>query len=173
MDWNPPADLTYSAKLDVIRSYLEQMPRPRTMIETGLYAGNGSGMQMGVLLDTYIALDIDPEQVASAQARGYTAVAGDSADTLAGVLATVSGPALFWLDAHLVSEYDEENASSLMGELDAILAWPHHATSVVLIDDLRMCGRQGWPTVQEIRDKVGDIWQREEAADIMRLTPRA
>jgi hypothetical protein len=171
MDWDPGADLTYTAKLEVVRGYLERSGL-RTMVETGMWNACGSGMQMQNLLDTYIVLDISPEQCAEARARGFTAVEGDSGYSMPSVLDTLTGPAFFWLDAHLVSEQNEQNYSSVMDELDAILAWPHHRASTILIDDLRMMGREGWPTVEGVRVKVGNVWVREESSDVMRLTPR-
>jgi hypothetical protein len=171
VDWEPQADLAYGQKIELIRSYLMSTGL-RTMVETGLYNGNGSGMQLQDLLDTYIVCDISPEQCEAARAKGFTAVEGDSGYSMPSVLAQLSGPAFFWLDAHLVSEQDEPNYSSVMGELDAILAWEHHRASTILIDDLRMMGREGWPTVEAVRVTVGNVWVREETSDVMRLTPR-
>jgi hypothetical protein len=142
------------------------------IVETGLYNGNGSGMQMLDLIDRYIAIDIDPRQCEAAQGKGAIAYVGDSAEVLPRILTLLHRPALFWLDAHLVAEAGQVNSSSLMGELDAILAWPHHRESVILIDDLRMMGREGWPSVEHVRVRVANSWIREEREDIMRLTPR-
>jgi len=125
------------------------------------------------LLDEYAVIDIDPKQVLAASAKGFDAWLGDSAERLPDILRMLSDPVLFWLDAHLVAEASEINSSSLMGELDAILGWPHARQSVVLIDDLRMMGREGWPTIEHVRVKVGNVWVREEKDDMMRLTPRS
>ncbi len=171
MDWEPEADLSYGAKLEVIRRHLQAYGL-RTMIETGLYNGQGSGMQMLDLLDSYVVIDTDRAQCEVAETRGATAYLGDSGEVLADLLPTLGRPALFWLDAHLVATSDEENSSPLLAELDAILAWPHHRESVILVDDIRMMGRPGWPTLEHVRVKVGNAWVREERDDVLRLLPR-
>lgn len=180
--WEPAADLAYGEKIEVLRDYVQRYGL-RTMIETGLYNGNGSGMQMRDLIDNYIVIDISPEQVAAARSKGATSLCGDSATWMGavlgntGVLLELPGneiikSALFWLDAHLVAEAGEENSSSLSGELDAILAWPHAARSVVLIDDVRMMGREGWPTLAEVLARCEPMWDVLVETDIVRCTPK-
>lgn len=171
MEWEPEADLAYGEKIQVLRAYASEY-KLTTMVETGLYNGSGSGMQMRDLIEQYIVVDIDIEQIKAAKSRGADKVWwGDSAEQMPRLLRTLDGPALFWLDAHLVAEAGEQNSSSLSGELAAILAWPHAAASVILIDDLRMFGREGWPTLTGLREQVAGWWELLEADDIMRLTP--
>ena len=58
-------------------------------------------------------------------------------------------------------------------ELEAIMAHGLYWGSTVLIDDLRLCnGSFGWPRLDEVRSLVDECWLREEADDIMLLTPR-
>lgn len=169
--WEPQADLGYGEKIEVLRDYSVRYGL-RTMIETGLYNGRGSGMEMQDLLDLYWIIDCDPEQVEAARSNGFFATCGDTGEMFGVFISGVFRPCLFWLDAHLVANADEENGSSLGGELDAILAWPHAAQSVVLIDDIRMMGREGWPTLAEVLSRCEPVWDVLVEADIVRCTPR-
>lgn len=145
------------------------------LVETGIYNGGGAtttiaGNHPGEL--ALWAIDISRGNVDKARAAGVEAFEGDSSVMLPQLLERVDGPCCFWLDAHTASEAGEEDHSPLMAELDAVLAWPHARASTVLIDDLRMYGRDGWPTLEHVRVKVLNVWVREERDDIMRLTPR-
>jgi len=168
-------------KRAVIRHYLERYEL-RVMVETGLYQGRGSGMEMHDLVDTLYLIDNDPANCTSARTNDTNAIVvdGDSATVLPGLLAGLRSPALFWLDAHswVGEEFgDDPLPSPLLTELDGILAWPHAAQSVVLIDDIRQMADQplvqpGWPSLEDLRAKVGDVWARDERDDILRLTPK-
>ena len=119
-------------------------------------------------------MEANDASAAIARARGFDVRTGDSAYLLPMLLASRNGPAFFWLDAHLVEEAYEENSSPLDAELAAILAWPHAAGSVVLIDDVRMMGREGWPAVRGVLEQAyvrPGHWAMEVKDDILRLTP--
>lgn len=170
--WDPPADLAYGEKLELLRSYL-QASGLRTMVETGLYNGRGSGMELADLLDTYYIIDVSEEQIVAAIKQGYTDVwTGDSGVLMPGVLASLHKPAFFWLDAHLVSTEDEPNASPLLAELAAIVAWPHATTSTVLIDDVRLMARKGWPSLEQVLAVCESVWSCTVARDVLRCVPR-
>lgn len=153
-----------------------------TMVETGLYQGRGSGMEMRDVVSTLYLIDNDPRNCEGARANDPAAVVieGSSDTVLPGLLALLPSPALFWLDAHswVGDEFgDDPPPSPLLAELDAILGWPHAAQSVVLIDDLRQMADQplvqpGWPSLADLRLKAGDVWVSDERDDILRLTPR-
>ncbi len=166
--WVPDADLNYDAKLGVIRSYAGGYS---WLVETGLWDGWGSGMRLEWSKDRYVALDVSAANVTEALRKGYYAVLGDSGENLPDVLEELTEPALFWLDAHLVSEVNEPNHSPLIREMEAIIAWPHHATSTLLIDDVRMMGRDGWPTVEQVLEVGRAVWDYELRDDIVRFTP--
>lgn len=173
MSWNPAADLTYPAKIEVLRDYARRFDL-RTLVETGLYNGRGSGMELRDVVDTWIVLDVEAKQVDAAVLEhgascGYH---GNSGETLAPVLAGLEEPALFWLDAHAVTEDRAANSSPLAAELRAILSWLHADNSVVLIDDVRMMGLPGWPTKDEVVELVRDTWAVVSLDDILRCTPR-
>lgn len=173
--------LGMAEKRQVIRSYLGRH-RLRTLVETGLYQGRGSGMEMLDLLDTYVVVDNDVENCEAARevCPAAEVICGDSAKVLPGILTGLSGSALFWLDAHswVGEEFgDDPPGSPLLAELAAITAWEHAAGSVVLIDDLRQMADQplaqpGWPLLTELRKAAG-LWVQHEQDDILRLTPRS
>lgn len=165
------AVLSGGAKAELVASYYDRYPR-NTVIETGIWNGHGSTFGLAPRARIF-AIESDPER--AAQAYGMhpeiEVICGDSGSWLTVVLSNLHEPALFWLDAHTVAEAGEPNHSPLMAELDAILAWPHAAESVVLIDDVRMMGRDGWPTCEEVVRAACETWEVLIQDDVLRLTP--
>jgi hypothetical protein len=176
MSWNPAADLSYAGKQEVLLDYWQRFGPFKFVIETGIWQGRGSCMEFRSSATEYVGIEVDNESAAQARADGWDVRTGDSAHWLPVLLASRNAPAFFWLDAHLVAEAGEENHSPLIDELAAILGWPHAAESVVLVDDVRMMGRDGWPTIVDVLQRVGighlGTWDADVRADILRLTPR-
>lgn len=155
----------------------------RTLVETGLYEGQGSGMKLAGRL-RYIALDWQEENVRRAREEGHEAYLGDSAALLVQLLVRpealltdpLEPPCLFWLDAHALDASEgSPQVCPLLGELAAVVGWEHAARSVVLIDDLWGMGTlAGWPTLDELRERVdaAGLWERDETGGIMRLVPK-
>lgn len=149
----------------------------KTLVETGLYQGHGSGMSLASRLD-YVAIDYQQENIEFGKQVCPTGrfLCGDSAVELARLLeGELRLPVLFWLDAHAIS--DGEGAPTvcpLAAELPAIAAWRHADQSVVLVDDLWAMGSiRGWPTLDELRELAAlGPWDVDETGGIMRLTPR-
>jgi hypothetical protein len=114
--------------------------------------------------DRIVSIELDPAWHARAIARfGHrphiTLLQGDSGVRLAEVLATLSGPALFWLDAHYSGPITARGAldSPIIAELAAIRAHPA-AGHVVLIDDMRdFNGTAGYPTVDDLTRWIGEV----------------
>lgn len=172
----------YADKVEILRRYAAEYPR-KVMVETGLWQGHGSGHELRHQFEIVWQIDADPENCRKAveQARGQDgcrlyALPGDSAVVLPRILRAIREPAFFWLDAHY---WDDEPGppSPLLAELDAIIAWEHGPQSVVLIDDVRQMrgqelGQEGWPTVEEVMNKCGKLWNRSVEADIIRCVPR-
>ena len=167
-------------KLVVLADYRDRYGL-KTMVETGLYLGRGSGMSLN--FPRYIVIDHQQSNCDSAQADGFDTRCGDSGDLLPGVLAELDGPALIWLDAHGVDDdFPGFPDFPLFRELAAIAicAGPNSSDHVVLIDDIEMMkgGAEsplaGSSTLTELRTVVDNygLWDREETDEIMRLTPR-
>ncbi len=178
MNWDTAADLTYGQKFELVKDYFDRYPRSY-VFETGIWNGMGSTFQFAERARvTAIETNLDSCELAQRNHPLVRVVHGDSATELPELLSFTPDSAFFWLDAHLVAESGEENHSPLIEELEAILAWEHAADSVILIDDVRMMGREGWPTLDQVwnfnrlRIEDGPVWNWDVAADIVRLTPR-
>lgn len=166
--------LTGAGKRELLADVYARYPRPY-VVETGIWNGQGSCTQF---LDraTVFAIETDETSCAMAEAsyRDLRVCRGDSATILPNILQPMDAPAFFWLDAHLVSEADQENHSPLMAELDAILNFDHAPDSVVLIDDVRMMGREEWPSLEQVQEwhlKNARWWSWEVRDDVIRLLP--
>lgn len=155
-------------KVEILRE-TARTHRLTTMIETGLWNGRGSGMALrdDGTIATYYALDIQPDNCAlgKRECPAATIVCGDSRWTLPTVLSQLAGPALIWLDAHWLEPTEGFTTCPLLWELACI---PNHHT--VLIDDIRLMGWPGYPTLTELH-KFAARWNVQVFEDIMRLTP--
>ena len=128
---------------------------PRVFVETGTFAG---GMIDAVRsrFDRIVSIELDPAWHARAIERfrsdsRVTLLLGDSGVILPEVLAGLTQPALFWLDAHYSGPAAARGAldSPIVRELEAIRA--HRMSHVVLIDDIRhFQGAGGYPTADEL-----------------------
>lgn len=172
----PPLGAGAAASYDKSGQLLEYARRYgcRSLVETGLYYGAGSGMPVLALgaVERYVAIDYQEDNIQRARAAfagdaRVSLVTGDSAEMLHTILTetfawigSLPEPVLFWLDAHAISgEEASPTTCPLMAELDAIIAWAGH--SVVLIDDVWGMGRiPGWPTLPEVLKACGDagLW---------------
>ena len=91
------------------------------------------------------------------------------------VLALLSGPALFWLDAGYYSWVGmQPDKQRLSAELEMILSHPY--PHVVLLDDARgLTGQDGVPSVGDVTSYVESKFPQrtvEVEYDIMRITLR-
>ncbi len=174
---NPGAGnyLSPAGKVAVIRDHLARY-QCRTLIETGIYSGHGSGMECLDLLDRYIAIDYQPENIDHAREVCPTAelYVGDSGIVLRNLLThpaacgakPLTGTVCFWLDAHAISDDEDAPPCPLAREL-AIIPARH----VVLIDDLRLFGMLDWPTREQIATEAARWAHEAWTDDIVRLTP--
>lgn len=160
----------------VLAEYWERFGPFRFVVETGIYNGQGSCYQFEDRAEV-MAIEADPESAAAGRYGGHDVRTGDSRTLLPRLLASRDGPALFWLDAHSVSETDAPGDSPLLEELAAIIAWPHAAGSVVLVDDVRLMARDGWPSLVDVWNLClrmtgrSGFWDWNDHDDILRLTP--
>lgn len=174
-------------KVALLRSYAQRFGL-WTMVETGVYMGSCSGLQMLDDLESLVVIDYQQQNIDRLpNDPRLLACLGDSAGVLPILLAErsydrwINGPALFWLDAHAIDANEGAPSCPLRLELEAIVSWAHGAGSVILIDDLRLMQPEseyvrelGWPTLGELRELADapGFWICEEGDDIMRLTPR-
>lgn len=174
------------AKLRMLRDLAEEHGLTR-MLETGIYQGHATGLGMLDLLERLYLLDAQLDNILEVKRIGdprIVAVCGDSAWTITEVLCDsnsddLDAPLLVWLDAHLVEQYDGDACDllpcPLLTELEAVSVWAPEGT-VVAVDDLRMMGDNGWPTLEQLRAHVDAVgagrWTVTETDDIMVLTPK-
>lgn len=131
----------------------------KTLIETGTYHGDTVAACVGHFECIY-TIELDDSLCEKARDRfanepSVTVVHGDSYTELSRLASEVSGPVLFWLDAHY------SFGETAKGPYDPPLPWELRAIlkrgdpDVVLIDDARHMGvLPGYPSVADIRALV-------------------
>ncbi len=173
-----PVRSPHLVKQRAVREYAQRYGL-RTMIETGTYYGE---MVAAVRNDfDYIySIEFDP-QLARRAARRFAKdsrvhiLEGDSQKVLPELLKSISGPALFWLDAGYWGWVNlARDPERLSAEVEAALS--HRAKGhVVLMDDARMLdGREGAPTFEQLRARITARFpgrRIELLHDIIRITP--
>jgi hypothetical protein len=128
----------------------------RVFVETGTFAGEMIDA-VRPRFDRIVSIELDPGCHARAvdrfrSDRRVSLLQGDSGVRLQDVLASLTEPALFWLDAHYSGPTTARGIvdSPIVQELAALRAHPVTG-HVVLIDDMRyFTGRDGYPTVDEL-----------------------
>ena len=173
-----PVRAPHLLKQRTVRDYARRY-RLNTLVETGTYYGEMvSAMRRHVEWIYSIELDAPLARRAIAKFARWphiTILEGDSARLIPELLATITMPALFWLDAGyygwagLIGE-----TGRLSAELDAILR--HRVRGhVILLDDARgLDGRNGALTVEQLKREIAaDFPDRaiEVKHDIVRITP--
>ena len=150
-----------------------------TLVETGTYLGEMVWKTRRHFRRIY-SIEVDDALALRAAAefrrcRNVTILQGDSASVLPGVLSTLHGPALIWLDAHfspgLAARGVRETA--LADELQ-ILEREGPRGHVVLIDDARHLGSGLFPSLEDVRASLNRIdpnYEVSVAEDVVRCVP--
>lgn len=128
----------------------------RTFVETGTYTGEMVQALSGHV-DRIISIEVAPALHAQAAKRfagkpHIRLLLGDSAALLPGVLESLDGPTLFWLDGHYMGGESGRGIDNtpIMAELTALVAHPVRG-HVVLIDDARLFdGTDSYPRLDEL-----------------------
>lgn len=153
----------------------------RVFIETGTNFGHTVASAIGCF-DTIYSIELDANLWQSSAKRfsRHPQVRlrhGDSARELEAVLAELSEPALFWLDAHYsgAGTARGEEDSPILRELEAI-ARHRVRDHVLLIDDARLFdGTAGYPTLEACRRRVARWWPDHDfdvRDDVISIVPR-
>lgn len=143
----PPPPLVKQA---IVKAYQRRFGL-RVFVETGTFAGEMTTAMLG-RVDRIVSIELDDTWYARAVARfagrsDVTLLHGDSGTRLGDVLAHLTEPALFWLDAHYSGPITARGPldSPIGQELSRIAAHPVRG-HVVLVDDMRdFTGRGGYP----------------------------
>jgi len=152
----------------------------RIFVETGTHVGETTEWMAGKGMDV-ISIELSDRlyQMARARLQRYrnvTLIQGDSAMVLPDVLARLSEPACFWIDAHFSGEGTAKGIADtpIFKEFEAILKHPVQG-NVILIDDARCFrGKDGYPFLDELLAAVRQTgaYEAEVSTDIIRITRR-
>ena len=131
-------------------------------VESGTYYGEtavwASSHFARVTTIEYSRMLYEKARDCNSKIKNIEFVLGDSRQVLKQVCSRLTGPALFWLDAHWSAgeTYGEGDECPLLAELKAIVAseWPHY----IFIDDAHMFLSppprphrvEQWPTIGEV-----------------------
>jgi hypothetical protein len=173
-----PSRSPHLLKQKVVREYGERFGL-KTLVETGTYYGEMVAAMKG-RFDRVYSIEFMPE-LAERATRKFAGDAhvrifcGDSRVVMPDVLALLTGPALFWLDAGYYGWVGKRTDDQrLSAELEMILS--HSYTHIVLLDDARcLTGQNGIPTVSEVKSSIESKFPQrsvEVEFDIMRITLR-
>jgi hypothetical protein len=148
----------YLTKIVTIRRHASEHSI-RVFVETGTYLGEMINAQEGNF-DRLLSVELDPELYRNAvrRFRRLTKISvfqGDSSVQLPLMVATVSEPALFWLDAHYSKGFTArgEIDTPILGELELVLQRQYD--DVILIDDAEnFDGTNDYPTITELESII-------------------
>ncbi len=173
-----PVPAPSSVKREIIRGYARVYGLD-VLVETGtFYADTVRGLRKDFRQIYSIELDDHLYGMAVARCKrqaNAVLLQGDSGKRIADVIARLTGPALFWLDAHYsageTARGDED--TPIRAELTAVLGdgRPH----VVLVDDMRefVNNAQDYPTLDAVRQIARDHdYMMSTALDIIRFVPQ-
>jgi hypothetical protein len=175
-----PSRSPHLLKQKVVREYGDNFGL-KTLVETGTYYGE----MVAAMKDRFeriYSIEYVPE-LAERATRKFARdehiriLCGDSRVVMPEVLALLTGPALFWLDAGYygwVGIRSKSNEQRLSAELEMILSHPY--PHMILLDDARgLTGRDGIPSVEDVKAYVESTFPQrtvEVKYDIMRITLR-
>ncbi len=173
-----PSRSPHLLKQKVVREYGEKFAL-KTLVETGTYYGEMVAAMKGHF-DRIYSIEFVPAlaERATRKFARYQHVrifCGDSRVVMPEVLALLSAPALFWLDAGYYGWVGKQgDQQRLSAELEMILSHPY--PHVILLDDARgLTGRDGIPSVSDVKSYVESRFPTrtvEVTYDIMRITLR-
>jgi len=131
----------------------------RIFVETGTFDGQ-MVEAMRNHFDRIYSIELSREYCDAARRRFAASrhidfLLGDSGVVLRSVVASLEGPALFWLDAHYSGGITARGAidTPIIEELNCI--FPGRFEHVVIIDDARLFGEDpGYPTFAEVKEHV-------------------
>jgi hypothetical protein len=144
----------------------------RILVETGTYMGE-TAWALRDAFDRVETIELEPTLARLARVRFARTPTvrtheGDSAAVLPRILASLDEPALFWLDAHPSTDRTAHGGPiPLRAELSAIAS---HAVDghVILVDDVRYLGTEGYPSRKELELPGYDV---AEVGDVAVLAP--
>lgn len=151
-------------KQQVVIGFLKRFSL-EVFVETGTYKGRMTYALMPHAKQLY-SIELEPTHFENARRRFamYPHVhlfQGQSGEVLPKILAEITEPCLFWLDAHYSggSTAKGDLDTPIMQELDTILSHPKAAQHVLLIDDARCFdGTNDYPTIEGLETYMRQHW---------------
>jgi len=169
----------HAFKQATVRSYADRF-QCHVLVETGTYYG-AMVLAMRNRFRQIYSIELD-EFLFTRATRMFSRTShvhilhGDSAEKLEIVLAEITEPAVFWLDAHYAGPGTTRASrdTPIARELDLI--FKHGVENhIILIDDAHEFGRQPhYPTMAQVRSLVAGArpeWPCEVADNIIRIHP--
>lgn len=131
----------------------------KTLVETGSHVGDMVAACLGQF-DRIYSIELSDDYYAFCRGRFWgnpsvRIIRGDSSVELPRLLETLSGPCLFWIDAHgndPVEYAVGDTESAAVGELPAVAAYCRvYRGCVVMVDDMHLAGgKNGYMRQDEI-----------------------
>ena len=161
----------------VIREYAKEFST-KTLIETGTFRGDMVNAQKETFSKIFsVELDKKLAEKAKRKFAEYNHISifqGDSVELLPEIMGQITGPCLFWLDAHysggITARGDED--TPIIQELNYIFD-NSNKDHVILIDDARhFIGQSDYPTIEQLKEQVLEKhpdWVFEVKHDIIRI----
>jgi hypothetical protein len=170
-----PVSPTPAFKHRVIKGYSSGID---AFVETGTYRGD-TVEAMRRQFRAVWSIELAHDLAVDAQRRfvawpHVTILEGDSAAVLPELVGGITYPCLFWLDGHWCGGETAraETETPLRAELQTVLA--RTEPDVILIDDARLLGTRGYPTVETVARLAGQAVPRRTlqiSHDIARIVP--
>jgi hypothetical protein len=171
----PPPD---AIKHSTIRAYARRFGL-HVLVETGTFVGD-TPYSLQADFARIFTIELDQRLSRAARRRfrempHISVVQGDSSVVLRDLARTVAEPVLFWLDGHWSGGVTAKGpeVSPVLNELATIL--DRDERDVVLIDDARLFGTEGYPTLEDARAVILSKhaeWDVYVAHDIIRTHAR-
>lgn len=144
-------------------------------IETGTHFGNTAELA-AFLFRQVLTWELHPEEGSGAEQRlaclpNVHRYYGDSVAGLKSLDIKEMPPTLIWLDAHWTGRGPRTAIDSpVLDELDAI--GDTYPKDVILIDDVRLFGTEGWPSREDIEARVRRVYLKiRYIGDVLVATP--
>jgi len=151
----------------------------RTLVETGTYRGDMIAAMLR-RFDRIISVELDDTlhqraRQRFAKERHVELIHGDSGEAMPGIIKSLTGSALFWLDGHYSGPGTamHDSHTPINKELACIIQ-PDAPAHVVLIDDARDFGTTDYPTIEQVVELVYSLrpdYKVLVEADIIHILP--
>lgn len=170
---NPRKGPPDSLKRETIIEYARRF-NIGTLIETGTFHGKmvkNVLRYFGKIYSIEISKDLYNE-VSQWIPEHVELINGDSSIELPKLMDRIDRKSLFWLDSHWCKNESGKGPINcpILDELNCILRQPYE--HVLLMDDARLFGRDGWPRLNDVKDLCKSLkpdWWFEVRNDIIRF----